>query len=147
MSEVAVRYVDADEALKMHIANEWGEVAARHMHIADGFSIVAMRSEQPIGLISVYWKELPPPLAEIIEGYIDIIEVLEGFRRRGIARQLIEMSIERSSKRRAYQLRVWSSEDKTEALPMWKALGFGLCPAITYPGGQEVRGYFATKIL
>ena len=30
---------------------------------------------------------------------------------------------------------------------MWKALGFGLCPATTFPQGQEVKGYFVAKLL
>ncbi len=43
-----------------------------------------------------------------------------------------------------YQLRAWSSSDKTEAIPMWKSLGFGLVPTTTYPRGQAVPGYFVT---
>ena len=57
------------------------------------------------------------------------------------------MAVERARARGVYQLRAWSSEDKTEAIPMWKALGFGLCPATTYPGGREIEGYFVTKVL
>lgn len=30
---------------------------------------------------------------------------------------------------------------------MWKALGFGLCPATTFPNGQEVKGYFVARLL
>jgi hypothetical protein len=30
---------------------------------------------------------------------------------------------------------------------MWKALGFGLCPAKTYPNGQAINGFFAVKLL
>ena len=117
------------------------------MHIHNGFSILALCDGEPIGLISVYWRELPPPLVSATEGYIDIIEVCQGFRRQGIATKLIEMSAERARKQGIYQLRAWSSEDKTEAIPMWQALGFGLCPATTYPGGQEVKGYFVTQVL
>jgi hypothetical protein len=75
--------MDADETVKNRIANEWGEKTARHMHLDDGFSIVAIRAEQLVGLISVYWKILPPPLPETCEGYIDILEVHQDFRRRG----------------------------------------------------------------
>jgi ribosomal protein S18 acetylase RimI-like enzyme len=142
-----IRYVDADDDLKERIAKEWGEKKARHMHISDGFSIVAMYQENPIGLISVYWKKLPPPLVEKFEGYIDIIEVLEGFRRKRIAKKLVDISLERSRKMGYYQVRAWSSEDKTEAIPMWQALGFGLCPATLYPKGEKVKGYYATKVL
>ena len=147
MSEPVIEYVNANEMIKNRIANEWGEKSARHMHLDDGFSIVAMQANHLIGLISVYWKILPPPLPETCEGYIDILEVHKDFRRRGIATKLIEMSMERAKARGAYQIRSWSSLDKEEAIPMWKAFGFGLCPATTFPKGQEVKGYFVTRLL
>ena len=147
MGETHIHYVDADKAWKGRIAEEWSETAARHMHIADGFSILALSDGDPVGLISVYWRRLPAPLAHTIEGYIDIIEVLAGFRRQGIATRMVELSIEQAREQGVYQLRAWSSEDKAEAIPMWEALGFGLCPATTYPGGQEVKGYFVTRVL
>jgi len=142
-----IDYVDADRVWKQRVEEEWSENAAQHMHIVDGFSILALCEGLPVGLISVYWRELPSPLVSIYEGYIDIIEVLPRFRRQGIATRMVEISTERARKRSVYQLRAWSSEDKTEAIPMWETLGFGLCPAITYPRGQEVKGYFVTKVL
>lgn len=147
MSELEIQFVDADEVLKTRVADEWGEKAARHMHIEDGFSILAMHDNDLVGLISVYWKLLPAPLPETCEGYIDILEVHKDFRRRGIAKQLIAIAMERAKEKGAYQMRSWSSLDKTEAIPMWKAIGFGLCPATTFPKGQEVRGYFVTKLI
>jgi GNAT superfamily N-acetyltransferase len=117
------------------------------MHLEDGFSILAMQEKNLAGLISLYWKTLPAPLSETCEGYIDILEVRKDFRRKGIATQLIDISLERAKVRAAYQVRSWSSLDKTEAIPMWKALGFGLCPATTFPKGQAVKGYFVVKLL
>jgi GNAT superfamily N-acetyltransferase len=143
----AIQYVDADEALRDRVGREWGEVAARHMHMADGFSIVALAGDEPVGLIAVVWRALPPPLPVTIEGYIDIIEVRRDHRRRGIAARLMRLAAARARERGAYQLRAWSSDDKTEAIPTWRALGFGLCPATTYPRGQAVQGYFVTFVL
>jgi GNAT superfamily N-acetyltransferase len=94
----------------------------------------------------VYWKSLLPPLSETCEGYIDILQVHRDFRRQGIATRLIDLSLARAHEKGAYQMRAWSSLDKPEAIQMWKALGFGLCPAKTYPDGQEVTGYFVTKL-
>ena len=141
------RFVDANEVLNNRVAEEWGEKVARHMHLEDGFSILAMQDEKLVGLISVYWKNLPAPLPETYEGYIDILEVHQDFRRKGIATQLTDKALERAQKKGVYQVRAWSSLDKTEAIPMWKALGFGLCPATTFPNGQEVKGYFVVKLL
>ena len=142
-----IEYIDADEKLKELIAKEWGELQARYMHISDGFSIVAMYQGNPVGLISVCLKKLPPPIMDKYETFIDIIEVQAGFRRKGIAKKMIEISLERSRKMGACQIRAWSSEDKIEAIPMWRSLGFGLCPTTVYPKGQEVKGYFVTKVL
>ncbi len=145
MNESTVRYLEADAAWQARIGEAWGPVAARHMHLEDGFSLLAVGGDEPVGLISVYWRPLPPPLSSTDEGYIDIIEVHPDYRRQGIARRLIELSVERATARGVYQLRAWSSEDKVEAIPMWKALGFALCPATIYPGGEGVTGYFVMK--
>jgi len=144
MGVPGVEFVDCDVCLKRRVGQVMGEVAERHLHLDDGFSIVALHEDQPVGIISVHPRALPAPLDGTYEGYIDIIEVACGYRRRGIARRLVEMSMERARGQGLHQLRAWSSEDKTEAIPMWKALGFGLCPATTCPKGQEVRGYFVT---
>ena len=143
MSEPGIEFVDADEQMKSRVAVEWGEKAARYMHLEDGFAILAVKENEPVGLISVYWKALP----ETCEAYSDILEVRQGFRRRGIAAHLIGLASERAKKQGAYQLRAWSSLDKTESIPMWKALDFGLCPATTYPQGQEIKRYFVVKLL
>lgn len=142
-----IQYVDAGEALRDRIGREWSEMAARHMHTADGFSIVAVAGDEPVGLIAVVWRELPPPLPAMVEAYIDIIEVRRDYRRRGIASHLVRLAATRARERGAYQLRAWSSDDKTEAIPMWRVLGFGLCPATTCPRGQAVQGYFVTLVL
>lgn len=141
-----IQYVDADETIKLQVTKEWGEKAAHHTHLVEGFSIVALDEQNLVGLISIYWKKLPAPFDEC-DAYIDILEVHRDFRRQGIARRLIEISMERAKQKGRWQIRAWSSEDKLEAISMWKALGFGLCPATTFPNGQEVNGFFVTKIL
>ncbi len=138
----AIKYVDCDADLKRRVGEVMGEVAERHILLADGFAYVAMVDETPVGLIAVYRRRLPPPLLETHEGFINIVQVTEAFRRHGIGRRLVEMSIERCRALGLHQIRGWSSEDKTEAIPMWKALGFALCPATEHPQGLEVKGYF-----
>jgi GNAT superfamily N-acetyltransferase len=142
----AIHYVDADKVLQDRISREWGEAAARHMHVSDGFSLVALAGDEPVGLIAIEWRDLPP-LPATIEAYIDIIEVRSDYRRRGIAANLVRMVAGRARERGAYQMRAWSTEDKIEAIPMWRALGFGLCPATIYPRGQIVQGFFVTLVL
>ncbi len=103
-----VEYVVAGKAMRAKISAMLGETAAEHMHFDNGFSIVPTLKGEPIGLISVYWRKLPPPLPYAKEGYIDIIEVAERHRRRGIATRLINLCIENARKEDAYQVRAWS---------------------------------------
>ena len=147
INNVNIEYLEIDESWKSRITEEWNEKVERHLHFSDGFTIVALHENLSIGIISTYWRELPAPLHSTIEGYINILEVRPAYRKLGIARQLINLSIEKAQEHKAYQVRSWSSEDKIEAIPMWKQLGFGLCPATTFPGGQEIHGFFVAKIL
>jgi GNAT superfamily N-acetyltransferase len=147
MPENNIHFIEADEAMKTRVLNDWGEKAARHMHLTKGFSMIALHEEMLVGLISTYWRELPAPLHGEFDAYIDILEVHSDFRRKGIATQLIEISRKRAKEKGMRQIRAWSSEDKIEVIHLWKKLGFGLCPAMTYPNGEEVKGYFVVKIL
>jgi ribosomal protein S18 acetylase RimI-like enzyme len=149
VGKLDLSFIEADGSWKERVAafSQWGENAARHLHTKDGFTILALQKKELAGVISVYWKELPAPLSESWEGYIDILEVHKDYRRKGIAGRLVQLCAERGRAHGAIQLRSWSSLDKQEAIPMWKALGFGLCPAVTYPAGKEVHGYFVTRRL
>jgi GNAT superfamily N-acetyltransferase len=147
INNVDIEYLEIDESWRSRIIDEWNEKVERHLHFSDGFTIVALHENLSIGIISTYWRELPSPLPSTREGYINILEVRPAYRKRGIARQLINLSIQKARECKAYQMRSWSSEDKVEAIPMWKQLGFGLCPATTFPRGHEIRGFFVAKIL
>ena len=138
-----IRYVECDANLRRQIGEVMGEVAESHIRLEDGYAFVAFDGEAPVGLIAVQRRQLPDPLGEMDEGFINIIEVVESHRRRGIARRLVEMSADRSRKEGRHQLRAWSTAGSADpAIRMWKTLGFGLCPATIYPRGQEVKGYF-----
>jgi len=139
--------MEADESIKTRLLNEWGEKIASHMHLTEGFSIVALQEEILVGLISAYWRELPAPLNGEFDASIDLLEVHKDFRRKGIASRLIERYTNQAKEKGMHQIRAWSSEDKIEAIHLWKKLGFGLCPVTTYPKGEEVRGFFVVKTL
>jgi len=142
-----IRYTDCDDDTKRRVASAMGEVIGRHIRLEDGFAFAALDGDRPVGIIAVYRRRLPPPLLQTDEGFINIIEVSEGYRRQGIGTRLVELSLERCRALRLHQVRAWSSEDKTEAIPMWKALGFALCPATEHPRGLEVKGYFVARQL
>lgn len=148
-NENKIQYIEADKKLRDRIAKEWSLIVANHIHIDDGFSIVGMDQDELVALISVYWKSMPRPMDGIFDGYIDIIEVRDGYRRMGIARQLIEMSCKRCKEQGAFQIRAWSSQDKQEAIKMWKRLGFGLCPTYVFSEktGTNIDGFYVAKAL
>lgn len=116
-SEV-IHYFAIDDSWWERIARDWSEKSIRHLHFSDGFTIIAAYEEQTIGIISMYWRGLPVPVADTIEGYIDFLEVKPIYRRRGIATRLIALTVEQARKQKAYQVRAWSSADKIEAIPL-----------------------------
>jgi GNAT superfamily N-acetyltransferase len=142
-----VRYVECDPDLARRAGEAMGPVAERHIRLADGFAWVALAALAPVGLIAVYQRPLPPPLAGVDEGFINIIEVIPACRRQGIGSRLVALSRERCRAEGWYQLRAWSSDDKVEAIALWRALSFTLCPATEHPRGLEVHGHFAAQIL
>jgi ribosomal protein S18 acetylase RimI-like enzyme len=142
-----IQFLDTNESWRERFILDFNEKVARHLHFTDGFTISAIFQQQIVGFISTYWRQLPSPLSDTKEGYIDILEVTQQFRRRGIATKLVDLSVRRAADQHAYQVRAWSSDDKLEVLPMWRKLGFGLCPAMEYHQGQEIHGFFVTKVL
>ncbi len=140
-------FFDADSEWREPVKGKWGEKAARHLHFEDGFTYVVTYDSHLVGLISIQQRPLPMPLTDSLEGYIDIIEVDVDFRRKGIASRLVKLSCERARAEGAFQIRAWSSEDKVEALPFWRSLGFGLVPAVTYTSDVEIRGFYVVKVL
>ena len=146
---VSIVYQEINSELLEVIAAKYGEIAKNHIHLDDGFSLAALHEGVPVGFISAYTKELPPPLYDIKDAYIDIIEVDEPHRRKGIARHMITATEKWAMKTGFSQIRAWSSQDKVEAIPMWHALCYGMCPAKIWLEwiGEAVDGYYVAKVL
>lgn len=142
--------VQIDQDLAEQIRKEYRQEAYDHLHFDDGISYAAVIDGKVVGFIAICWKMLP--YSSIIgesEAYIDIIEVHDDYRRQGIAKALIEQISQAALNHGCIQLRSWSSEDKNEAILMWKGLGFGLHPQeiISEKTGELVKGYFVTRSL
>ncbi|HET6447368.1 MAG TPA: GNAT family N-acetyltransferase [candidate division Zixibacteria bacterium] len=140
-------YIEAAKEWRQRVKNKWGEKEASHLHFEDGFTIVAVEGETIAGYISCFWQMLPEPLGKTQEAFIDIIEVDDNCRRRGVGSRLVKIASERTSAEGIYQIRAWSSADKIEAIPFWQSLGFGLAPATVAHGEDEIRGFYALKVL
>jgi len=132
--------------------SQWSvEVNKQVIHIEEdeGFSILAEIEGNLAGIISIVYKELPPPLENTLEMYIDNIEVRKEYRNRGVATHLIEEVMKQlpSETNEFYQIRAWSSEDRIEMINLWKKLDFSLNPATIYPKDNEVKGFYVSKKL
>ena len=99
MAEVTIQdidFVDVDLAMAARLRREWGERVEEELHVYDGISIVATHRGAIVGLASLRCDELPAPLGSTREGYIDIVEVREPYRRKGMARTLVELTVSRA---------------------------------------------------
>lgn len=155
MSKIIFKEINRE--IEKQIIEIWGDWVVKYgcLHYGDGcYSLAALCDRKPVGFISAYPLQLPAPLQAYRDAYIDDIEVREDFRRQGIARKLLSMT-EQWAKDYGYrQIRAWSSDDKTEAIPMWYALGYGVCPAIMRGecvikefAGKPICGFYAVKPL
>jgi len=145
-----ILYKEIDSVILEKIAVKYGEMAKNHIHSENGsYSAAALHDDIPIGFISAYTLALAPPLSDVRDAYIDIIEVDEQYRRQGIASELISLTEAWAGASGFPQIRAWSSQDKTEAIPMWRRLGYCLCPAKIWVEWckEVVDGYYVAKKL
>ena len=146
-----------DEALRQALVPTFGDWLETYGCLREGpkeITLVALEGSEPVGVLSVYPLAYPPPLTGDRDAYIDVIEVAESHRRRGVARALVAAGEDWARRAGFRQIRAWSSEDKAEAIPMWKALGYCLCPAVmrgqsVHPesAGKPILGYYVAKLL
>ena len=145
-----ITYQEIDTTIREMITDGYGLIAKDHIHTQDGsYSLAAICDETVVGFISTYTQDLPVPITGDKEAYIDIIEVDTKYQRMGIASEFITRTEEWAKKAGLLQIRAWSSQDKTAAIPMWHSLGYGLCPAKIWVEWckEVVDGYYVVKQL
>jgi len=149
-SPAPIIYQEINETILKKIATKYGKVANDHIHTeSNSYSLAALNGDDVVGFISVYTRTLTAPLDKEKDAYIDIIEVDEEFQRQGIATELIKHSEKWANNAGLFQLSAWSSQDKIEAVSIWRKLGFGLCPAKIWIEWckEVVDGYYIVKRL
>ena len=156
-----ITYQEIDKKMRNKIIAEYGNREARythdfettikkHVHIETGcHSIVALHEGKPVGFISTCIKTFAAPLSHMQDAYIDILEVDKQYRRQGIAATLVAQAEQWAAQQGFAQIRSWSSNNKVEAIPMWHALGYGLCPAKIWVEWcqKAVDGFYVVKKL
>ncbi|QAA34886.1 GNAT family N-acetyltransferase [Clostridium manihotivorum] len=147
---IEYKVIDINEVPK--IAEIFGDYIIKFncFHFGEGcLSLVAYDNEVPVGIISTYPLEYPKPLEYLRDAYIDVIEVNEKYRKQGIARGMITHTEKWAKENGYHQIRAWSSEDKKEAIPMWYALDYCMCPAKIWVEWckEVVDGFYVAKKL
>ena len=148
--QIIYKEIDGDilDTICSHYGNE--ELIRNHIILKDGnFSLAAMCGDIPAGFISTGIENFTPPLCGDKGAYISIIEVDENYRRQGIGSRLVGLTEEWAAKSGFSQIRAWSSQNKTEAIPMWRRLGYCMCPAKIWIEWckEAVDGYYVAKKL
>lgn len=145
-----ISYIPCTEELKKRIKEQFGKVAHNHISLDDhSFALVAQKDDEIVGFISSYLQPLYPNLKQVKEAYINIIEVAEPYRMKGIASELIRQTEMHFKHQGASQIRAWSSSDKKSAILMWNAIGYTLSPTTIVVESTKltVSGVYATKSL
>ena len=113
------------------------------------FSLAALDGDFPVGFIFVIAKNLAVPLENEMDAYIKSIVVDERYRRMGIARQLVLAAEKWASENGFSQIRTWSTDKRVETIPMWRSMGYCMCPATIWleQYKEAIDGYYVVKRL
>ena len=118
-------------------------------HVAfddNAFPLAAMDGDLPVGFIYVSPQTLDYPLEQVKEAYINIIEVLPDYQRRGIGQGLVLRAEDWAREQGFRQIRTHSNDKAVSAIHMWHKLNYGLCPHVFY-AEEGCRGYWVAKAL
>lgn len=141
----AIEFVPATRELKAAIQRDWATNAGDHISLGDDCcSIVATVDGRPIALISARKRPLAEPLAMMHEVWISIIEVQEDYRRQGIGEALVSSVIDWARENGIEQVGAWSESVRTEALLLWRKMGFTFARINYKNGDQECYGFSVT---
>lgn len=87
-----------------------------------------------------------PDGVPLTEAFVQTFAVEPDYRRQGHGRALQEAALALAGRLGCYQMRSWSSLDKTANYALKIRLGFATCPAIyTTSSGQSIPGVYFVK--
>jgi GNAT superfamily N-acetyltransferase len=121
--------------------------------LSDGSYIqwLAIDETKIVGTSSVSIYLLPPNSMRVSGkvAYIGNTFTCLDYRKQGIARGMITHTEKWAQENGYHQIRAWSSEDKIEAVPMWFALDYCMCPAKIWVEWckEIVDGFYVAKKL
>ena len=146
-----IEYKRIDYIILSKMIEDYGEWVKQYIYIRDDtFPFAAMDGDKPVGFVCVTPRGLDYPLEHLQDAFIEVLEVHEDYRRRGIGQHLIACSEEWAKKAGFMQIRTHSNNQAVQAINMWLKLKYGLC-SHDYndddPKKNDGRGYWVAKVL
>ncbi len=152
-------YREIDSSIEETIVTQYGSWVHDYKCLVKGegcYLVAAMDTDNGAvaGFASLHPAQWIVPLEQYNDGFIEVIEVAEAYRRQGIGKALVGLLEKYATTYGYYQIRAWSSSDKIEALHMWRRLNYCMCPAAMLGQSihkddvpQQIVGYYYAKLL
>lgn len=150
-------YREINDAIEDAIVAQYGSWVRDYDCLVRGdgcYLIAAMDGDMVAGFAALHPEQWIAPLEQYSDGFIEVIEVAKAYQRQGIGSTLVKMLEEYAASYGYYQIRAWSSDDKVEALHMWRKLNYCMCPAAMLGQSicegyedQQIVGYYYAKLL
>ena len=109
----------------------------------DTFTLFAVDdSDNNIGFLFAFYREIPAPLGGKTECFINVIDVNESMRGQGIGSALIQEAIRMAKEKNVVQIQAYCDIQNVSSHMLWFKNGFGISP-VKLPDGQ-IPGSFVT---
>ena len=150
-------YKEIDATIEDAIITQYGSWVRDFDCLVRGdgcYLVAALDGDVVAGFAALHPEHWIAPLEQYSDGFIEVIEVAKSYQRKGIGSTLVKMLEEFAASDGYYQIRAWSSDDKVEALNMWRKLNYCMCPAAMLGESicegyesKQIVGYYYAKLL
>ena len=154
---MSILYKEIDTFIEEAIVEQYGNWVREYGCLVRGegcYLIAAIDGETVVGFVALHPARWIAPLEQHFDGFIEVIEVAEAYRRQRVGSTLVKFLEDYARTYGYYQIRAWSSDDKVGALNMWRKLNYCMCPAAMLEQSikkeyenQQIVGYYYAKLL
>ena len=132
------------EATKKKIIKEYPHTA--QVLSEGGNLIIAIDdSNQLLGFLWSFRREVPAPISGKLEDFINVIEIFGDNQRKGIGSALVQKCIEKSTADGIYQVRAYCETNNVASHHLWVKNKFGISPVKMHDG--NIYGSFVTFVI
>jgi len=111
------------------------------------FTLFAVDAEDNnIGFLFAYYREIPAPLGGKTECFINVIDVNESIRGKGIGSALIQEAVKMAKEENVIQVRAYCDINNVASHALWLKNGFGISP-VKMPDGQILGSFVTYRIV